>query len=127
MLKFYKDLMKTFLKLESLPFHVFLGCFAPERTQRQCVLLDFTLSFAKPPLGCITDNLDDTICYDSLIKKLTLELEEREFHLVEHLGYTIYSCLKQNLPEGIELNLTLKKDLSVVNLVGTAIFCYGDA
>ena len=64
--------MKTVnaLSINQLELDLFLGWPDEERQRQQTIMLDIVLQTPTPPNACITDNLDDTVCYQHLIKKL---------------------------------------------------------
>jgi dihydroneopterin aldolase len=78
------------LSLSDLRLETRLGCGAEERARPQGVRFDLVIGFARPPEGSLTDRLDGTICYAELAELLRTLCQEREFHLIEHLGYEAY-------------------------------------
>jgi dihydroneopterin aldolase len=60
----------THITLNTLELSVHLGWPDAERAVPQIVHLDVRLSFPAPPVGCMTDDLSDTHCYDTLISQI---------------------------------------------------------
>ena len=112
--------------LRALELNVFLGWLDTERENRQAVSLDIHLQFSQPPLACASDNLSDTVCYDSLITEIKNHLGTRHFRLLEHLGCEIYQVIKQNLAASTSVNICITKKPAITDLNGGAAFYYGD-
>jgi 7,8-dihydroneopterin aldolase/epimerase/oxygenase len=62
-----------------------------------------------PPAACVTDRLEDTVCYATLIESARALCREREFHLVEHLAYSIGQRLVPHVPTGAALQIRVTK------------------
>src|SRR3990167_9291872 len=118
--------ISTRIQLHGLELNVYLGWPKAERLQQQTVILDVTLIFAKPPHACVTDNLHDTYCYDTLVSKIKKEVESRKFRLVEHLGCEIYRIIKSNLSKDTMIHLSVTKKPAIPNLTGGISFYYED-
>lgn len=116
--------IESSLCLQNIELTLSLGWSAKERAQKQTLLMDITLTLAEPPKACETDELTDTYCYDTLIKKIQNEMEPREFRLIEHLAATIHHSLKACLPQVKQIHVAIKKNLAEVGLSGQAIFNY---
>lgn len=112
--------------LHELELPVFLGWSEAERLRKQMVMLDITLHFKTPPLACQTDQLKDTVCYQFLADKIKDHLETRKFHLLEHLGFDVYTLIKTIFPADTRVQISISKQPPIPNLK-KAIFSYGDA
>jgi FolB domain-containing protein len=105
---------------------VFLGWPDSERAQQQIVIVDFSLRFAEPPAGCVSDQLQDTHCYDTLTTKLKDMLASGNFRLLEHLGHEIYQFIKTLVTTTTLVNIRVKKLPPIANLKEGVFFHYGD-
>jgi dihydroneopterin aldolase len=114
------------MALHALEIDVFLGWLDEERAQKQKVSVDIELLFATPPLGCMSDNLDDTICYDALVKKIKLLTSEKHFRLVEHLAREIYLLTKEEVTVDVDVKVKVKKKPVIENLMGGVSVVCGD-
>ena len=114
------------LFIQGLELRVYLGWPDDERSQKQVVLLDVDIWFAKPPDACVTDKLDDTICYASLIQFIHDHLAERTFHLIEHLTQTIYHLIKSQLSDQTKTHVRITKHPDIAGLTRGVCFGYGD-
>lgn len=114
------------IKLNGLELSVNLGWPQGERVKQQIVTLDATIYFAKAPLACTSDNLDDTVCYDKLVEKIKSYLIARNFRLLEHLGHELHQIIKTNFPADTRVKINVTKKPAILNLTGGVTFCYSD-
>lgn len=114
------------LLLNNLKLMVHLGVTASERKKKQRVLLSLNLTFAHPPAACLTDEIADAICYDTLAKSIRLHVGATKFQLVEHLAQTIYTHIKSQLTDKSAVIVTITKFPKVAGLMGGVTFNYGD-
>ena len=114
------------ITLQGLELPVHLGWPHAERLVKQIVRLDIQLAFKEPPKGCITDNLEDTQCYDTLISQLKETILTKKFRLIEYLGHEIYQTLKKALSTDTQVSLRVTKQTAIPNLTGGVTFYYGD-
>lgn len=59
--------------------------------------VDVLFTFITPPRGTATDCLDDTICYFQTVQRIQAYGLQKEFHLIEHLAYDIYTIIVEGL------------------------------
>jgi len=116
------------LNLDQLELNLALGWSEAERAQKQIILVDIMINFAEPPKACITDQLEDTYCYDTLIKQLVETIAPKSFKLIEHLAREIYLLIKKffTQPVAINIAITKKPNLSTDVTLKGASFSYGD-
>lgn len=114
------------LKLNGLELSVNLGWPKGERKKSQIITLDVFISFPTTPLGCTTDRLEDTFCYDDLIQSIKNGVAERDFRLLEHLGYEIHRIVSDNFPPDFRVQISVTKKPAILNLTDGVTFCYGD-
>ena len=119
-------MISSSIQLNALKLDVFLGWPDAERMQQQTIFVDVHLRFPLPPKACISDDLQDTFCYDTLVKQIKTHLGHRHFRLLEYLGQDIYQCIKQNLQNDILVKIHLTKQPAIENLTGGVTFFYGD-
>jgi 7,8-dihydroneopterin aldolase/epimerase/oxygenase len=118
--------MKTKLVMHQLEIEVSLGWGEEERSQKQIVWVDLHIDFKNPPKATETDHLDDTYCYHTLAHRIVKNISEREFRLIEHLSFEIYTIAKTFFGENAltQAGVTKKPDISYPNQGVT--FWYGD-
>lgn len=117
---------KTSMTLNNLELNATLGWPDIERAQPQKIIIDINIQFVTPPKACITDTLEDTVCYDTLVKIVKNIVSSKEFHLLEHLGYEIYRGIKESITQPTNIGLYVKKQPPIPELTGGAAFYFGD-
>lgn len=116
----------SILRLNAFELSLHLGWSENERSQKQTILVDINLQFPEMPKACLTDELNDTYCYHTLINHILEQVETKEFRLIEHLGHTLYTLIKKTIPDSTHLHIVVYKNLAVVGLSGKAVFEYGE-
>ena len=114
------------LTINALSLELYLGWPDDERSRRQTILLDIQLHYPSVPKACETDHLDDTVCYRHLIESLRKKLEDKKFHLIEHVTQAVYQHLKSLTPTDTRLTVSLTKRPQIAGL-GSVTFNYGDS
>ena len=74
--------LQTSLELQDLRFKIFIGCNEDEKILQQEIQIYIKISFATPPLGCQTDVLNDTLCYDEVVGLIRNVCNLRHYHLI---------------------------------------------
>lgn len=120
----------TNLMVRGLRLMVHLGCGAEERRNPQPVDLDLALKFTRPPSGCESDELEDTVCYGELSERLAAYCEGKQFKLVESLAAQLFRVAKETTnvkfrDAVLSLRVT-KLHPPVANLNGGVTFTIGD-
>ncbi|HVE44009.1 MAG TPA: dihydroneopterin aldolase [Gammaproteobacteria bacterium] len=118
--------MKTNLSIRQLELSVFLGWPEAERAQKQSVWIDIEWRPINVPGACVSDNLEETLCYFTLITQLKEKTEGTSFRLIEHLAQTIYKIVQtfSSLPAQIQVGV--KKYPPIPGLTQGVYFTYGD-
>jgi FolB domain-containing protein len=114
------------LSLCGLELKVFLGWPEAERAELQTVFVDITIEFAEPLQACVSDNLDDTFCYDALIKTLEHKMAVKKFRLLEHLTYELHAAVTQAISMQAKIGVQVRKMPAIPQLTGGAVFYVGD-
>lgn len=121
-----KKSIASYIVLHGLELNVHLGWPEAERVHKQIVTIDIKIQFANPPHGCITDNLADTYCYDTLINAIKMKISEGQYRLLEHLSYKIYQIIKDTISNDILIEVHVRKKPAIAQLTGGVSFHYGD-
>jgi dihydroneopterin aldolase len=104
-----------------------LGWGDEERSSPQFVAFDVQLRFPALPQGCMSDDLDGTVCYDKLSQAIQHVCSQREFRLIEHLGWSVFQALKGTIPTQVQLWVrVLKEKPPIAALQDGASFSIGD-
>jgi FolB domain-containing protein len=116
------------LTLNGLRLLVFIGVHPEEMQKKQEVSLNLRICFAEPPQACVTDQLDDTYCYDSIIAYLKEQLTPKKFRLVEYLAQESYQALKSYFPQTMRtaIGVQVTKMPAIAGLSAGVTFEYGD-
>jgi 7,8-dihydroneopterin aldolase/epimerase/oxygenase len=78
------------LNLNELTIPVHLGITKLEQKTTQPINLNISISQEPPPLGCDSDNIENTICYDKLCQKIKSLCQSKTYNLIEHLCNEIW-------------------------------------
>lgn len=122
----YPTSLNCGLSIKCLELFLFLGVSAKEQQERQRVTIDISISCKEFIKGGMTDQLEDTTCYATLIEGLKNTIISKRFQLLEHLGFTIYKTLKSLLPPQAEVNVTVTKVPPIQEIVAGVTFSCGD-
>lgn len=118
--------VSTTLFINALEMPIHIGWTDNERLHPQSIFLDIELRFPKTPKACETDQLEDTVCYDSMIRTIREKTHQRHFKLVEHLASEIYRIVQTGLPEKTLAKIKIKKMPAISGLTDGVCFHYGD-
>lgn len=100
--------MNSQLTLEKLSLLVKLGHSIEERSIPQWVSVQIKFNLSSLPTACISDQLNDTICYAILANELQQFCDKHSFQLIEALAYQLYQFLKKKLSkQDIPINIFL--------------------
>jgi FolB domain-containing protein len=113
------------LSIKDLALEVHLGVTPKERLGRQSVILNLDIFFPELPLACTTDRVEDTVCYDTLIKKIRDFCLIGEYRLIEFFGNRLYSFVKINVPSQCNILLAIEKHPEITGL-GGSVFSIDD-
>ncbi|MCV3769202.1 MAG: dihydroneopterin aldolase [Wolbachia pipientis] len=117
------------LFIQDLRLWIHLGCSVEERFHSQLVSVNVDFAFRSPPLGLITDQLEDTICYLEVVQNIRSLAQSRQFNLIEHFTYNIYITIsnlimqKRHIISSIKV-VTHKISPPVPDVHGGIIFTY---
>jgi dihydroneopterin aldolase len=109
------------LSLEQLKVPVLLGVDDSELQTPQLIEIDIKIMFYALPKACLTDQLNDTVCYAHLTERIEEFCSEKIFYLIEHLGYQLYRWLKEVIKQA-DIGLTIKKTPPIDNLAHSVFF-----
>lgn len=115
------------LSIHQLQLNVHLGWPKEERLNKQTIWIDIHIQFKKTLSACYTDDLSDTLCYQTLLEGLKERIVCKEFRLIEHLAYTVYQDIKKQIAFEHILNITLSKKPSILNSIEKVSFSFGDS
>ncbi|WP_425385832.1 dihydroneopterin aldolase [Wolbachia endosymbiont (group A) of Barypeithes pellucidus] len=120
------------LLISDLRLWVHLGYSAEEKSHSQLVSIDVDFIFKSPPLGLMTDRLEDTVCYLEIVQNIQSLVQNKQFNLIEHLTHDIYRTInnllvqKKHIISSIRVT-THKVAPPVPNAHGGVFFTYCNA
>lgn len=80
-----------FIFIEELRVKAHVGIYPRERVAPQ--MLELNLTFGVPDAAALRDDIDDTIDYAEVIKRIREDLQARHFNLIETLGEHVVAML----------------------------------
>lgn len=114
------------LSINDLRLWASLGNSLEEQANLQPISLYIQLSFITKPLACITDNLNDGVCYAKIVELVRNILQIKVFNLLEHLTSYLHTEIQQYLEKifpNIELKIIVNKlSPPVANIFGGVTF-----
>lgn len=88
--------MYTQLNINNYCSEFILGNNPEEKLKKRAVIINISLRFAGTDSSrVITDNLQDTVCYDDLLRFLDSKLKDAEFNLIEKATSFIFESLEE--------------------------------
>jgi FolB domain-containing protein len=114
------------ITLRGLTLDALLGWPSAERATPQTIIIDIDIQFSTPPRACMTDTLEDTVCYSSVVTLIKDIVSAKPFRLIEHLGYEIYRTLQETVANTAKIGVHVKKQPPIPELTGGAAFYFGD-
>jgi len=100
---------RSVLEFRDARLRVHLGCGAAERAQPQDVDLGVTIHFAEPPAACLSDRLEDTVCYAELIEAARREGLGSTFRTLERLPHVLAAWLRKYTPSDAAVRICVAK------------------
>ena len=101
--------MKYELKIIGHRNMAFLGLYEYEQRSKREIIINIIITFDTLPTACISDNIEDTICYDSIINIIDEILSSMHFKLIEHITHYIYNKLSIYLKNYANLSVEVIK------------------
>lgn len=85
------------LLIQDLRLWVHLGCSTEEKFHSQLVSINVDFTFKSPPVGFITDRLEDTVCYLEVVQSIQSLAQSKQFNLIEHFTRDVYIIISKLL------------------------------
>ncbi|WP_395463073.1 dihydroneopterin aldolase [Wolbachia endosymbiont of Cantharis cryptica] len=85
------------LLIQDLRLWVHLGCSSEEKFHPQLVSINVDFTFKSPPLGLMTDRIEDTVCYLEVVQNIQSLVQSKQFNLIEYLTHDIYITINNLL------------------------------
>ncbi len=115
------------IELNDLRLKVNLGVGEEERSKAQDVMVNLKFFSENKPGACISDNINDTICYHKMSDLVKEFVREKEFKLLEYLCYEMYQSLRKYVGQETKIWIKIEKcNPPIENLLGSTSFTYSD-
>jgi FolB domain-containing protein len=127
MIKIMKKIMtaNSFLEISGLLLDVKIGCYDFEKNIKQKIEIDILIKFQNIPEIFITDDLNDGIDYDLMIKFIEHYSNESSYETVEKWCYEIFQLIKKKYDNISHLQIKIKKNpIDIKNLKNGIIISY---
>ena len=119
--------MKYILEISQLSLNLHIGLSKEEREIAQEIEFNLKIVFNELPKACISDKINDTLCYSECSKEIESFCLNNSFQLIEHLCHKLYTHLKNNfLSPKDKLSLQVFKNPPLDNVKGKCSFCIED-
>lgn len=119
--------MMHLIHIEDLVSHVRLGVTKEERSTLNAVKWNIVIKLLDIPVACMSDNIEETICYDSICKTVDSISSDGEYKLIERLCFRVFQSLKEKINVSHELSVKISKtSVPIHNLSGGASFVLED-
>lgn len=103
------------LKVPEIVVPVKIGVETSERVNFQYVYISLEINFRKKNRAIITDNIEDTICYDRLSKSILSFCSTKEFKLIENLAHEVFLLVQKKLDIKDKLIVGVKKKFNNID------------
>lgn len=113
------------LDLGSLELMMRIGVSDEERATPQKILIKINLDVSHMLTSISDDDINSTICYDTLLNKIYEYVIQKEFKLIETLALEVNSFIKKQFPF-IKNSVKVIKWPKVNNLAGSVSFTVSD-
>lgn len=119
--------MKASLRLHDIRLMMHVGHLDEERATSQPMRIDVDILFSAPPKACDTDELGDSVCYDSLISLIRQYCENNSFKLLEHLSKRLHALVLSQFSENDKVFIRVVKLNPPIDVLHGGAACgYGD-
>lgn len=94
--------------INNLHIYAYHGVNEEERRDGQNFYLDIT-AFLDASVPCVTDRVEDTVSYSSMIKKIVPAFTAEKYDLIEKAAQVVADCVLDNFEKVQAVEVTLRK------------------
>ena len=113
--------MHSSLHVKGFELSLRLGLGDEERANKQTVMINMNLTPLEESRALSTDDIADTICYDTLMSKLSAKFSPLEYKLIETLSADIAREIQKYAPN-YKIEVELIKHPPIVGFKGTVAY-----
>jgi dihydroneopterin aldolase len=115
------------LDVSNYETYIILGNNDCEKLEKRKVIVDVSLRFLEKNDACSSDDLQETVCYSSLLNFVDEKLKDANFNLVEKASQFLYDEISKYLnDETILTRVKVTKPSPPVENLGSAAFVCSD-
>ena len=114
-------MIKSILEINKLSLPIRIGVEEQERSQAQIIEFNLVIEFNQLPQACHSDRIEDAICYANIVDKIKKFCQDKEFKLIEHLGFLLHKYLENLLPNN-KLKLQICKTPPIAEIKDNCCF-----
>jgi dihydroneopterin aldolase len=113
------------LNIANYETHIVLGNNEYEKHEKRKIIIDISLRFSEKVNACLSDDIDDTVCYAKLINFLEDKLQNAKFNLIERTVQFLYDEISAHLnDESIQKHIKVAKiSPPIENLESVSFIC----
>lgn len=105
--------MSCSLVIQELELSVKIGVGQAERSNPQSIFLDVEVHFMQIAKSCLSDDIEDTVCYDEMINKIIDFVDNQIVNTIERLAYMILHLLL-DIYKDLKPSITLRVSKSPI-------------
>ncbi len=110
------------IHIRDLSLRCVVGIYPDERREKQDITLNLTL-YANLRTACETDNINDTVDYKVIKKRIVAMIESSSSYLVENLAQRVADlCMEEPMVEAVRVVIDKPGALRFARSVGVEIF-----
>ncbi|MDR0678190.1 MAG: dihydroneopterin aldolase [Holosporaceae bacterium] len=113
------------LNIQNYTTYFTLGNEASEKRRKRKIIIDISLRFLEKNNACISDDIDETVCYSQLLDFIDEKLKNVKFNLLEKVTQFLYEAISEYLD-----NVSILKRVEVTkpyppvkNLANASFIC----
>jgi FolB domain-containing protein len=101
--------VKGELYIRGYKTRIILGNAMCEQEEPREIIMNISFRWSSGPYACQSDDLKDTICYDSLLKTVKNALDGHIFHLVERFAQYVYDIIHASVGKDVAVRVEVVK------------------
>lgn len=118
---------KASVALNNLRIRAHIGVTDKEQNELQDIDVSFRIYFPGIPKACLSDDINDTICYHQMSEIIRKYCAENRVRLLEYLCYQLHTKIKESIeiPAAVWVKVD-KCNPPIKNFSGNTSFEYGE-
>ncbi|MDB2414796.1 dihydroneopterin aldolase [Rickettsiales bacterium] len=118
---------RSVISTNKLRLKMNIGVGEDERKTPQDMDISFKFFYKNPPKACQSDDINDTICYDNVIKIIKNCCCNKTYKLLEYTAYQLYKAIREETAEDIKIWIRVEKcNPPIDEVMGSTSFEYCD-